>query len=146
VNNKILAIHSTGRSNQSRTSLKLVIAIVGGLSAVTGCGSGTTDPAIEGTMTPAAVVAPAISIQPMDRSVPMGLTATFSVTATGSLPQYQWTKNGATIPGAVSSTYVTLPVALGDAGANFLVSVSNSAATISTAGSRTRLPSTKRRS
>jgi hypothetical protein len=45
------------------------------------------------------VVAPSISDQPLDQSVPMGLSATFSVTATGSSLQYQWARNGAAIAG-----------------------------------------------
>lgn len=61
----------------------------------------------------------------------MGLLATYSVTATGSSLNYQWTKNGAAIAGATSSSYTTPATAFSDTGASFTVSVSNSAGTIS---------------
>jgi hypothetical protein len=57
----------------------------------------------------------------------MGLSASFSVTANGSSLQYQWTKNGAPINGATTSTYVTPATQFTDTGASFAVMVSNSA-------------------
>jgi hypothetical protein len=57
----------------------------------------------------------------------MGLTATFAVTASGSSLQYQWAKNGAAIAGATSGSYTTPPTAFADTGANFTVTVNNSA-------------------
>jgi MYXO-CTERM domain-containing protein len=70
--------------------------------------------------------APTISIQPADRTVTAGQTATFSVTATGTAPlQYQWRKNGNTIVGATSSSYTTPATALADSGSTFDVIVSN---------------------
>jgi hypothetical protein len=74
----------------------------------------------------ATVIAAAISDQPADQSVPMGLTATFAVTATGSSLQYQWTRNGAAIAGATGSSYTTPPTAFADTGTSFTVTVSNS--------------------
>ncbi|HEX3913429.1 MAG TPA: hypothetical protein VHW71_07980 [Steroidobacteraceae bacterium] len=74
----------------------------------------------------------------MDESVPMGLSATFAVTATGSSLQYQWAKNGAAIAGATGSSYTTSTTTFADTGANFSVTVSNSAGTaISNAASLT---------
>ena len=61
----------------------------------------------------------------------MGLSATFSVTATGSSLRYQWAKNGAAIAGATGSTYTTPTTAFSDTGASLTVAVSNSAGTIS---------------
>jgi hypothetical protein len=61
----------------------------------------------------------------------MGLSASYSVTATGSSLQYQWAKNGVAIADATSSTYTTPATAFSDTGASFTVSVSNSAGTIS---------------
>ena len=70
---------------------------------------------------------PVITMQPVDRTVPVGRRARFSVTATGTLPlEYQWRKNGGNIPGAQSSIYVTPPVANGDDGSTFDVIVANS--------------------
>ncbi|MGC2765213.1 MAG: hypothetical protein WB607_06885 [Candidatus Acidiferrum sp.] len=75
--------------------------------------------------------------QPGSVTVPVGETATFSVTATGTgTMTYQWYKNGVAISGATSSTYTTPPAAAGDSGAVFTVTVSNSA------GSATSGPAT----
>jgi len=71
--------------------------------------------------------APAISSQPASKTVTVGQTASFSVTATGTAPlSYQWQRNGAAISGAISSTYTTLATTSTDNGALFAVVVSNS--------------------
>ena len=93
----------------------------------TGCGSSSGTPA--NTPTPP-VIAPAISMQPVNQSVPMGLTASYAVTATGSVLQFQWKKDGAAIAGATSSSYTTPATVFADTGASFAVTVSNSAGTI----------------
>jgi hypothetical protein len=82
------------------------------------------------TVTPAPV-APTITTQPASRTITLGQTATFSVIASGTSPlSYQWNKNGTAISGATSSTYVT-PATIGsDNGAQFTVTVSNSAGTV----------------
>ena len=77
-----------------------------------------------------AVVAPAISTQPSAQTVTAGQSATFSVTATGTSPSYQWKKNGSNISGATSSTYTTPVTVDGDNAAVFTVVVSNSAGTV----------------
>jgi hypothetical protein len=70
--------------------------------------------------------APTIAAQPASPSVPLGQTATFSVTATGTAPlSYQWQKNGASISGAAASTYTTPATVSADNGATFDVVVSN---------------------
>ncbi len=87
-----------------------------------GCGYG-----VDGS-TPAsadALMAPLIAQQPASQSIPMGLSATYSVNAIGTLPQYQWIKNGVAIVGATSSTYVTPATSFADGGARFSVIVSN---------------------
>jgi hypothetical protein len=91
---------------------------------LSGCSSG----AAGSTASPPAVPvkAPAITMQPADQSVPMGLSANFAVTATGASLQYQWSKNGAAITGATGSSYLTPATAFADTGASFTVSVSNS--------------------
>ncbi|MDE1161022.1 MAG: hypothetical protein PW792_03630 [Acidobacteriaceae bacterium] len=65
-----------------------------------------------------------ITKQPADASVPMGLTATFSVQASGSNLQYQWLKSGASISGATSSSYTTPITAYADDGSSYSVRVS----------------------
>jgi hypothetical protein len=76
------------------------------------------------------IVAPEITQQPANQSVPMGLTATYTVAATGESLHYQWSKNGAEITGATSNVYVTPATAFADGGANYTVTVNNSAGTI----------------
>ncbi len=76
----------------------------------------------------AAVTAPAITTQPSSQSVTAGQTATFTVGATGTSPMtYQWSKNGAAISGATSSTYTTPAETTGDNNAKFTAVVTNSA-------------------
>lgn len=60
----------------------------------------------------------------------MGLTATFSVTATGSSVSYQWSKSGTAIAGATASSYTTPATAFADTAATFTVAVSNSAGSV----------------
>ncbi|HEU0207932.1 MAG TPA: sulfatase-like hydrolase/transferase [Candidatus Udaeobacter sp.] len=75
-------------------------------------------------------IPPSITTQPSDETVPIGQTATFRISATGSPQlQYQWRKNGENIPGATSSSYTTPPTVEGDNGSLFSVVVSNSVAT-----------------
>src|SRR5438132_7153283 len=70
---------------------------------------------------------PSITIPPASQTVKAGQTATFSVWAAGTPPlTYQWHKNGVSISGATSATYITPPTALGDSGSAFTVVVSNS--------------------
>src|SRR5207237_2325940 len=70
---------------------------------------------------------PSITIQPASQTVKAGQTATFSVWAAGTPPlTYQWHKNGVSISGATSATYITPPTALGDSGCVFTVVASRS--------------------
>ena len=71
---------------------------------------------------------PVITTQPVNQSVSVGGTATFSVAATGNVAPltYQWTRNGVNIANAKSSSYTTPPAAAGDNGTIFAVVVSNS--------------------
>ena len=79
-------------------------------------------------------VAPSIVTQPANQSVLAGATATFSVAASGTQPlTYQWQKNGAAISGGVSASYTTPATTSADNGSTFLVVVTNSAGTISSA-------------
>ena len=84
-----------------------------------------------------APVAPAITTQPGSVSVTAGLTATFSVTASGTAPlSYQWKKNGSNISGANASSYTTPLTTGADSGSVYTVTVSNSADSV-TSGNAT---------
>jgi glycosyl hydrolase family 18 (putative chitinase)/HYDIN/CFA65/VesB family protein/ASPM-SPD-2-Hydin domain-containing protein/Ig-like domain-containing protein/immunoglobulin I-set domain protein len=73
---------------------------------------------------------PSIVSQPASQTITAGQTATFSVTASGTSPlSYQWSKNGAAMSGAISSSYTTPAETSSDNGAQFTVIVSNSAGT-----------------
>ena len=79
----------------------------------------------------ASLVAPSITTQPVNQTATAGLTATFSVTATGTSPLgYQWKKNGTAISGATSASYTTPANSASDGGSQFTVTVSNSAGTV----------------
>lgn len=76
---------------------------------------------------------PVITQQPSDVIVPLGGTATFSVTVTSyTSPVYQWFKNDLAISGANSSTYIISNVQSDSAGA-YRVSVANVAGQVSSA-------------
>ena len=75
-------------------------------------------------------VAPTISTQPTAQTITAGDMATFSVTATGTSPSYQWKKGGTVIPGATSSSYTTPAMSYAGNGAEYSVVVSNSAGTV----------------
>ena len=72
---------------------------------------------------------PAITVQPVSITRNPGSSATFSVTATGYSPSYEWYKNSNVISGATSATYTIPNVVLADAG-NFQVKVWNVAGTV----------------
>jgi hypothetical protein len=77
-------------------------------------------------------VAPSIAVEPASKSILVDQTATFSVTASGTAPLgYQWYKNGTTIAGAASASYTTPAETVSDNGAQFSVTVSNSAGNVS---------------
>lgn len=69
-------------------------------------------------------ITPVITSQPLNQSVCLGSSATFSITSTGSSLNYQWRKNGVNIPGANSSSYTINNVTAGDIG-NYDVVISN---------------------
>jgi hypothetical protein len=71
------------------------------------------------------LLAPQITSQPQDQTVPLGSNATFSVAATGSSPlAYQWYFNGTPLTAATDSSLTVYGVSLGQVG-NYSVSVSN---------------------
>jgi len=82
-------------------------------------------------MVNAAAAAPSITTQPVNQTVTVGQTATFTVVATGTAPlSYQWQKNGTAISGATSASYTTAATTSSDNGAQFVVVVSNTAGSV----------------
>ncbi len=78
-----------------------------------------------------AAQSPSITTQPLSQTITAGLTATFSVTATGTAPMsYQWQKNGAAITGATATTYTTPAETIADNAAQFSVVVTNSVSSV----------------
>jgi len=96
--------------------------------------AGTVTSAMATLTVNAAAVAPTITTQPASQTVTAGQTANFAVVATGTAPlSYQWSRNGAAISGATSSTYTTPVTTSSDSGAQFTVVVSNSAGSATSA-------------
>ena len=74
------------------------------------------------------VAALSITTQPTGQTVTAGQTATFTVAATGTgTLSYQWKKGGTAISGAISTSYTTPATTASDNGAQFTVTVTNSA-------------------
>jgi len=88
-------------------------------------GTATSDPAVVSVD----LVAPTIVVEPADRTVDEGGTATFAVSASGSALSYQWRRDGVTVPGATSATY-ELASTYADDGAVFSVVVSNAGGSV----------------
>jgi hypothetical protein len=103
---------------------KISLVLVAQLSLVAACGGG-------GGSGAGGAVAPAITAQPTDQRVVVGLMATFAVTATGTAPlSYQWQKGTTPISGATAASYTTPATTLVDDGSSFQVVVSNSAGSV----------------
>ncbi len=76
------------------------------------------------------VVPPTIATQPKSQSVKAGTTVTLSVVASGSPTlAYQWTFDGANIPGATSATLTLSNVSTSAAG-NYSVTITNMAGAV----------------
>ena len=75
---------------------------------------------------------PAISVHPTSQTRCVGQSVSFSVTADGTAPGYQWRKGTTNIGGATGATYTIPAVALADAGTyNVMVSVNGCASIVS---------------
>jgi len=79
-------------------------------------------------------VAPGITAQPVNQTVTVGQTATFSVTATGTAPTYQWYKGTTAVSGATSSSYTTPATAIADSGSTFKVTIINAIGSVTSSG------------
>ena len=78
-----------------------------------------------------APIAPNLAVEPVNTYVQQGNTAYFYVVATGTAPlSYQWNKNGVPISDATDGSYTTTPTTSADNNAQFTVTVTNSAGSI----------------
>ncbi|MEO8168460.1 MAG: glycosyl hydrolase family 18 protein, partial [bacterium] len=76
--------------------------------------------------------APSITSQPVNRTVASGQTASFSLTAVGSLPlNYQWQVGGVNISGATNSAYTTSATTFSDNGKVFRCVITNALGSVS---------------
>jgi outer membrane protein assembly factor BamB len=102
-----------------------LISCAGTVVLLAACGGGGGSAAPQ---TAPQQVPPQITTQPANQTGNVGLTATFSVAATGTAPlQFQWQKNGSAITGATGSSYTTSTVLSADNGSSFTVVVTNAA-------------------
>src|SRR5215470_10040732 len=102
-----------------------------------------TSPIATLTVQGAGGVAPTITVQPVNQTVTVGQTATFTVVATGTAPlSYQWQKNSTAISGATSASYTTPVTTSADNGAQFVVVVSNSAGSVTSSAATLTVNST----
>ena len=76
------------------------------------------------TITAVAPSSAAITTQPVSKTVNMGQSASFTVTATGYPLNYQWRKDGQDLPGATKAT-LSLPVVQTNDAGGYTVTVSN---------------------
>ena len=84
------------------------------------------DAGLVGRISSSAADPPTITLQPADRTVAVGQSATFTVSATGTAPlTYRWRRNGNFISGATGTSYTLANAQLGDSGALFDAVVSN---------------------
>ena len=85
---------------------------------------------------------PVISTQPANATVAVGQSVTFAVAASGSpTPTYQWSKNGAPVAGATSSTLTFASAQLTDTGV-YTVRASNSVGAVTSTSVVLAIPST----
>lgn len=92
---------------------------------IAGNSGGTTSSALSISVSPP--TGPVIVTQPSSQVLQIGQTATFGVVATGTgTLTYQWSRNGAAIPGQTATSYTTQPITYLDDDTTFTVSVTDS--------------------
>lgn len=92
--------------------------------------SGVTYNITRAAYPPAPAGSPVITAHPVDTTVELPATATFTVSASGTGLSYQWQKNRVDIHGATASTYTTPVTTLWDIGSAYRCLVSNSFGTV----------------
>ena len=131
-------LNAANLANATNTTLTLTSVTTaqsgGSYSCVVSNSAGVaTSSAAVLTVNPA-VVAPAITTQPVSQTVTAGANVNFTVAASGTAPLgYQWRLNGATLAGATSATLTLNSVTTGQSGGSYTCVVSNSAGTATSA-------------
>ncbi|MEI6715446.1 MAG: immunoglobulin domain-containing protein [Verrucomicrobiota bacterium] len=123
-------------SGGTASSLRVASAQVGDAGDYSVVVSNSLGTVTSGTATVTMLVSPAITVQPVGRSVVVGSTLSLSVSATGTAPLgYQWNKGGTPISGGTAASFSVVNAQVGDAG-DYSVVVSNTAGTV-TSGTAT---------
>jgi hypothetical protein len=73
---------------------------------------------------------PGIVAQPVDASIVVGQSATFTVVASGPPLSYQWSRNGTVIPGATAASYTVTNATAALDGSSYQVLVTNPTSSI----------------
>ncbi len=120
----------SGATGSSLTLSNVQTGDAGGYRIVFSNSVGTVTSAVATLSITSVAAPPVITAQPLPQSVAISSPVTFSVSATGTAPlAYQWLRNGAAITGANSAAYTIASAQLTDA-ANYSVSVTNSAGSV----------------
>jgi hypothetical protein len=119
-----------GATSSTLTLTNVTTASAGTYTVVVtnSAGSATSNGAVLTVAAPVGA-APVITVQPVSQTVAPGGSATFTVTATGTSPTYQWLKNGTAIAGATTNTLVRTNLQASDA-AYYTVAVSTSGGSV----------------
>ena len=104
-------------------------ALVAAATILAGCGGGRSSPPPP---------PPTITQQPASLTVNAGQSATFTVAAT-SATAYQWQRNGQSIAGATSASYVLSPAASQNNGDLYQVVISNGGTNVTSAAASLRV-------
>ncbi len=119
-------------NNATGTGAAVTLVITIGAAIPTGGGGGGGGGGTIGGGTTVAA-APTLTTQPQSQSVAEGTSVMFSVSATGTGLNFQWSKNGAPITGAQAATHTIAGVKSADAG-TYSVYVSNTAGSATSSG------------
>lgn len=107
---------------QPMRNLGLLLALTGFLA---GAAAAASSPA-----------APVITVQPTNQTVNSGATATFTVTATGTAPTYQWKRGGVAVAngtGGTTNTYTTPATTSANDGELYTVTVTDGGTSVTSA-------------
>lgn len=128
-----------GATNSSLTLTAVTSANAGTYTviATNSAGAATSNNAIL-TVNAPGVAAPVITAQPLSQTVAPGGSVTFSVTATGTSPGYQWFQDGSALPGATASSLSLSGLSSGNAG-DYTVRVTTAGGSVTSRFARLRV-------